>query len=57
MSHFKASDVYYFKVTSLAHKHTWVWCICVKHTTQLVHAIKGVNKRDVHVAQSAIAQT
>lgn len=27
------------------------------HTIGCVHAIKCVNKRDVHVAQSAIAQT
>lgn len=28
-----------------------------EHTIACVHAIKCVNKRDVHVAQSAIAQT
>lgn len=45
--------VYYFKGGSTCTLHIWV----VVRTVGFVHAIKCVNKRDVHVAQSAIAQT
>lgn len=40
-----------------AHYIHRLWCKYVEHTIGRVHAIKCVNKRDVHVAQSAIAQT
>lgn len=51
--------VYYFKGCSTCTLHVWVVVhICqTEHTVGCVHAIKCVNKRDVHVAQSAIAQT
>lgn len=39
----------------------YVWVVVpvflTEHTVECLHAIKCVNKRDVHVAHSAIAQT